>query len=522
MTIRHRMYFTGFAIALLFSSMATVIWFQYTKIRAAQNTALSLQQGVSFLQLTLRGVNESALTKGASASVAIAREGLAHFEEAYAKLLLLTKARPDLYAFLEDEWLASWKDARDKIESFLNESEAFDFNDVKKMIAIGTLIDRTGKLADALNAMAEVSEEEAVAFEQAALRTAAIGMVAVGVVIVGLFFWLTRLILRPLARLVQFIGHVASSRDLSARMTNTSNDELGEIGHAANQLLERFHAVLRELRTATGDLAQQSKQLGQVSESTLHGVAGQRDDTARLADAVVRVVDLAVGTAERAVSAAEAVTGAHGNVNANQIIIRSAAASINDLAQRVERSSVLLIDLNSKGESIGRIVDVIKSIAEQTNLLALNAAIEAARAGDQGRGFAVVADEVRTLATRTQQSTAEIQTMIEALQAGTIAVTEVMKDAKSKADSSVASTAAVVESLVNVAGAIQRAADQGVRIARDAEHQNQELTSIANGLRNIGKVCDETAENSGATLRVGHALVATAARVEQLAEQFRI
>lgn len=522
MTIRHRMHFTGLAILVLFFGMVEILWSQYQKIRTAQSAAMSLQEGVSFLQLTLRGLNESALTQGASASIETARNGMALFEKNYVELLDVTQNSSEVHTFLQGEWYTQWKTARFEIEAFLKDSENFDFDDVKKMVTIGKLIQNTGELADALGAMAAASRDQASQFEGHVLRTAVIGIAAIGAVTMGLFYWLTRLILKPLGRLVGFVGRVASSRDLTARIADLSNDELGEIGRAANHLLEGFHGVLSRLSGATSELVERSKQLGEVSHNTLEGVASQRDDTARLAETVARIVNLAAATAQRATSASEAITGAHGNISSNDVVLRSAAASINDLAARVERSSLLLTDLSSKGESIGRIVDVIKSIAEQTNLLALNAAIEAARAGENGRGFAVVADEVRMLATRTQQSTSEVQTMIEALQSGTVAVTQVMKEAKAKADFSVGRTAEAVTSLADAAEAIHRAADQGLCIARDAEHQTQELSSIADGLRRIGEVCDETAENSGKTSRVGQSLVATAERVELLAGEFRI
>ena len=522
MTIRHRMHLTGLAIVILLFTMIGVLWSQYQKIRAAHAAAVGLQEGVSFLQLTLRGLNESALTQGASASVQTARKGIAQFENDYSALLLLAAENSDVHGFLQGEWHTQWKKARGEMESFLKESEQFDFNDIKKMIAIGKLIQNTAELADALSARADGSRIQAEQFERNTLQIALIGVVAVGAMTIGLFYWLTRVILNPLSRLVHFIGNVASSNDLSIRSSHVANDELGEIVRASNQLLEGFHAVISQLRGAIIELVERSKQLGEVSKNTNKGVDNQRADTGLLAGTVARIVDLAVATAQRATDAAQSISVAHQSVGSTEAIIRAAADSIKELAQRVERSSELLTELNRQGESIGRIVDVIKSIAEQTNLLALNAAIEAARAGEHGRGFAVVADEVRTLATRTQQSTAEIQTMIEALQNGTIAVTEVMKDAKSKAEFSVQRNTDAVVSLASVADAIQTAAEQGLLIAGDAEHQTQELAHVAGGLRRIGGICDETAENSHATSRVGESLAVTAARVEQLAEQFRI
>src|SRR5690606_38758748 len=135
-------------------------------------------------------------------------------------------------------------------------------------------------------------------------------------------------------------------------------------------------------------------------------------------------------------------------------LVESQVSSIERLAGEIDTSVAVINQLASDSASISQVLDVIKGIAEQTNLLALNAAIEAARAGEQGRGFAVVADEVRNLAKRTQQSTAEIESMIARLQGGVSAAVKVMGGSHQMADHTVSESAKVQQALENILGAV--------------------------------------------------------------------
>jgi methyl-accepting chemotaxis protein len=172
-------------------------------------------------------------------------------------------------------------------------------------------------------------------------------------------------------------------------------------------------------------------------------------------------------------------------------LAQSARTQVENLAAELEKASAASTSLNEEAQNIASVLDVIRGIAEQTNLLALNAAIEAARAGEQGRGFAVVADEVRSLASKTQQSTEDIQHRIERLQSGVETTVSMMQSGVSQVESTVEDVNTVAESFQQISESISSVKDASTQIATATEEQssvseeiNQNLTVVADMGRN--------------------------------------
>ena len=192
------------------------------------------------------------------------------------------------------------------------------------------------------------------------------------------------------------------------------------------------------------------------------------------------------------------------------------------LASEVDSAAQVINQLQQDSASIGGILDVIRGIAEQTNLLALNAAIEAARAGEQGRGFAVVADEVRTLASRTQESTSEIQTMIEALQSGAGKAVTVMDAGKSKASDCVTQSEEADQALEVITHAVHEAFDRSSQIATAAEEQSVVAHEISENLESIVTIAEQTTAGSQQTATSSSEVARLAEELQQSVQEFKL
>jgi len=177
-------------------------------------------------------------------------------------------------------------------------------------------------------------------------------------------------------------------------------------------------------------------------------------------------------------------------------IVEQTIQGIRELANEVDNATETLHQLEAQSDTIGNVLDVIRGIAEQTNLLALNAAIEAARAGEQGRGFAVVADEVRTLASRTQESTQEIQDMIERLQSGTKQAVKVMNNSKEKVAQSVEQSNKTGETLASISSTVAIISQMNAQIASATEEQSATTTEITRSIDTIMSATNQSADSA--------------------------
>ncbi len=353
------------------------------------------------------------------------------------------------------------------------------------------------------------------------IRNAAIGLLAVAL---GLCIWLAWGIISALgtavAALERASGQMAQG-DLTVTADYQGDDELGRAAKAFNQMRERFHAMVQQVSSATGQLAAAAQQTSTVTLQTGAGVRRQQAEIGQVATAMHEMTTTVQEVAHSAAGAAQAAQQADQEAADGKRVVSQTGEVIDVLASEVEKAAVVIRQLEQDSDKIGGILEVIRSIAEQTNLLALNAAIEAARAGEQGRGFAVVADEVRTLASRTQQSTTEIQGMIEKLQSGSSSAMKVMEVSCTQARKGVEQVAQAGATLDCITRSVATINDMNAQIASAAEEQSSVAEEINRNIVSVSQVAEEASVGAQQTAATSEQLARLAEQLQGLVGQFR-
>jgi methyl-accepting chemotaxis protein len=334
---------------------------------------------------------------------------------------------------------------------------------------------------------------------------------------------LARMISGPIEQVATTLKDIAQGEgDLTRRLAEGGKNELGDLAQAFNAFVDRIHQMVKQIAGASTQVATAAEQLSATTEETQGQVRRQHSETDQVATAMNEMTATVQEVARNASDAAHAAASTHEEAEAGRSVVRLTVESIEGLAGEVERAAQVINSLSEDSESIGRVLEVIRGVAEQTNLLALNAAIEAARAGEQGRGFAVVADEVRTLATRTQDSTKEIQEMIERLQGNAASAVQVMKESRGRAQQSVSHAGKAGTSLEAITGSIGNINDMNTQIASAAEEQSSVSEEINRNISNIAQSVDQTASGAGQIAGASDELARLAAELQVLVGRFKV
>ena len=313
-----------------------------------------------------------------------------------------------------------------------------------------------------------------------------------------------------------------SDGDLNIRLKLKGKDEMQGIAIDFNSMAEKFEALVQQITSATSQLAAASEEVAVISEQSAANLNNQRAETEQVATAMNEMAATVQEVARSAGDASGAALNADNEAKAGNAIVHQASNSIDELAREVVSAAGVIQQLASDSDTIGTVLDVIKGIAEQTNLLALNAAIEAARAGEQGRGFAVVADEVRTLAGRTQESTQEIESMIDKLQTGAKNAVTAMEAGQEKASVGVDQTKQAGEALAAITRAVTTINEMNTHIASAAEEQSATTEEMNKNIININQLADETANSASQSTSASAELSKLATDLQGLVGQFKI
>jgi len=283
-----------------------------------------------------------------------------------------------------------------------------------------------------------------------------------------------------------------SDGDLTVNVDCGTEDELKEVEDALNSMVRHLNTTVKSLGSNASLLASASEELSATTNQARAGAHEQQAQTDQIATAMNEMTATVQDIARNAELVAAESHTADREAQEGSDIINTTIKSITDLSGEVGEAAEVIHQLEQNSNDIGTVLDVIKSIAEQTNLLALNAAIEAARAGEHGRGFAVVADEVRTLASRTQESTEQIQNMVSSLQTHTHKAVEVMDSDTKHAMKMAESTGGATESIVRIVESVTKISDMSTMVASASEEQSLVSEEIN---RNIVRIADLSAES---------------------------
>ena len=326
------------------------------------------------------------------------------------------------------------------------------------------------------------------------VATVGAGGVGLLTLFVSVLWLVARAITRPIDELQQIMHQVAADGNVDRLARVEQADEIGQMATSFNRLLQQLGGFIVRVQEEVTRLALSGDKLSSAGVQVAHQMVTLSEETTQAATAMTEMSASAEEVARNVEAAAENSRNAARQGRTGHEIVARNRVAIEHLASGVREASANTLKLAEDAANIRSIVDVINGIAEQTNLLALNAAIEAARAGEQGRGFAVVADEVRTLAQRTQQSTGEIQQMIEKLNSGVQTTANVMEACLRETDESVGQANEAQKALEAIEGSVNAISDMNSQIASAAMEQSTSSESINGNIANISTAAGATAQ----------------------------
>lgn len=393
------------------------------------------------------------------------------------------------------------------------------------LVDMKTVVDGSGKqlndLADLFAKQVAIESQKSAAHYETSRSIVSLFIALAALATVGLAMLLTRSIVRPLNEALSAAESVAQG-DLTRPIATHGNDEVSRLLRALATMQQNLRETLQAISGSATQLATAADELNAVTLDSTQGLQQQNNEIEQAATAVNEMTTAVEEVARNAVSTSDATRQSSESAHLGQERVSETASAISALASDVQHTGELVQSLANQSQDIGKVLDVIRAIAEQTNLLALNAAIEAARAGESGRGFAVVADEVRALAHRTQQSTQEIEQMVQGMRNGSSLALDSMNASASRAASTLVLAERAGDALQTITASVHEIHERNLVIASAAEEQAQVAREVDRNLVNIRDLSVRSASGADQTSASSHELSKLANALQGMVQRFRV
>lgn len=373
-------------------------------------------------------------------------------------------------------------------------------------------------IANSVQKLSRDLQEQASALATTATVTL---VLAAAVILTILLITLKGSIIKPIHEMMADIRRF-SGGDFSQPLSSNRVDELGKLTRNLETMRSEIVSIIAAVQETSKSLSNASANINETASEIAQHTGQTEHYTDQVSTAINEMSATVQEVAGNAAGAAEAAQAADSNAKSGLTVMQQTIGAINSLSAEVDNIAQAMDKLENDTSSVGTVLGVIKGIAEQTNLLALNAAIEAARAGEQGRGFAVVADEVRGLAQRTQESTAEIQQIIETVQSGAASAVKAMRDGQDKTSATVDLAGQAGDSIRAITEAVSRIRDMNTQIATAAEEQSYASDEIARNVSGMAELAQNAHTSARRSTEIANNLDTTSSELSHLIAKFRV
>ena len=485
------------------------------------NKAHELKFAVVQVQQWLTDISATRGLDGLNDGFDVAEEHAQNFYKIIDELILMNEGHEDHYRSLTPVFDVYYAAGKKMAQAYIEGGPAAGNAMMAEFDSTST---RMGEEVDDLMVHIAAATESSLLSQQKLLQQILIYIMTGSVMVllgVAILYIIMSRALSHLPEVVEELNRIAAG-DLTSKIDVSREDEIGDLLQGLDSMQKHLLEMISKIGSTTNLLTTTADQASCLMVQASANIKEQQSETEQISAAMMEMSTAVLEVSNGVMGTSRAANGANAETNDGQLVVGKAVEGINFLADHIETTARVIEQVEKDSENINQVLEVIKAIAEQTNLLALNAAIEAARAGEQGRGFAVVADEVRTLASRTQDSTTEINQIIEKLQAGSYKAVQAMSESQERTRSAVEQTNQVGASLKTIAASVSQIDEMSTQIATAAEQQNVVAENMKSNIERINKMAMQNASGAEQTNQAWDDLAGLANDLQNLVGRFRV